>query len=155
MDYALLTVGSVFTVGIGEERYITSPPIMAAMERTHKMAATTKYCVDTTIIPDPKRVAVAILDSIHATAIALESINIAVAASEPVYVSYDLPKFSPQLIILSHIASQLICQSQVTSQLICQSHITFQLICQSHHVTADLPESRHVTAVLPVTSHLS
>ncbi len=41
MDYALLTVGSAFTVGVAEERD-TAPNcvIAAALEHAHKMAAT-------------------------------------------------------------------------------------------------------------------
>ncbi len=81
MDYALLTVGSAFTVGVAEEHDTVSARVMAATECTHKMAATTKYCSDTTIVPDPKHVMVVITD-----------INIEAATSEPVYVSYDLPE---------------------------------------------------------------
>ncbi len=92
MDYALLTVGSAFTVGVAEECDSVFARVMAATERTHKMAATTKYCVDTTVVPDPKHVAVVFSDSIHPAAAASEPINIAAAASEPVYVSYDLPE---------------------------------------------------------------
>ncbi len=46
MDYALLTVGSAFTVGVAEERY-TAPNcvITATLEHAHKMAATTPRSV--------------------------------------------------------------------------------------------------------------
>ncbi len=41
MDYALLTVGSVFTVGVAEERDTALTHVMAAaLEHEHKMAAT-------------------------------------------------------------------------------------------------------------------
>ncbi len=63
MDYALLTVGSAFTVGVAEERDSTSACVMAATDKTHKMAATTKYCVDTTLVPDPKHVSVVISET--------------------------------------------------------------------------------------------
>ncbi len=45
MDYALLTVGSTFTVGVAEERDTTpNCLITAALEHAHKMVATTPPC---------------------------------------------------------------------------------------------------------------
>ncbi len=52
-----------------------SAHVMAATERAHEMAATTKYCSDTIVVPDPKHVTV-ISDSSNAAAAASESINI-------------------------------------------------------------------------------
>ncbi len=45
LDYALLTVGSTFTVGVAEERD-TAPNCVntATLEHAHKMAATTTPC---------------------------------------------------------------------------------------------------------------
>ncbi len=41
MDYALMTVGSAFTVGVAEERDTALTRVMAAApEHAHKMAAT-------------------------------------------------------------------------------------------------------------------
>ncbi len=134
MDYALLTVGSAFTVGVAEERDFVYARVMAAMERTHQMAATTKYCVDTTVVPDPKHVVVVISDSIHPAATASEPINIAITVDrhESSQVTANLHEsIQSQLIFMSHVMSQLIVTRQVTSPLTFQSLFTSLLTFQS------------------------
>ncbi len=113
-----------------------SARVMAATERTHKMAVTTKYCVDTTIVPDPKQVTVFISDSIRTP-----------AASEPVYVSYILPE-------PCHVSSDLPESCQFTIDLHESSHVTVDLH-ESSHVTVDLHESSQVTVDRHESSHVT
>ncbi len=131
MDYALLTVGSSFTVGVADEERDTAfmTEMAATLEHAHKMAATTT----------PR----------HVIAAASEPINIAAVASEPMYVSYDLPEPSQATADLRE-------SSQATADLRESNPTTVDLHVSSQ-VTVDLhqPESRHVSAHQPEPLHVS
>ncbi len=90
MDYALLTVDLVFTVGVVKERDTTLTHVIAvALEYEHKMAATTTPCQVMADLHEPSQVTVDRRDQVKS-----------------------------QLIVVSQVKSQLIAVSQVKSQLI-------------------------------------
>ncbi len=82
LDYALLSVGSSFTVGVAEEERDMS----AIPERTHIMAATTTLCHVTAAIHESNQVT----DNLH------ESHHVSADLPESHHVSADLP-VSPRL----------------------------------------------------------
>ncbi len=133
MDYALLTVGSAFTVGVAEERDTALTRVMAvAPEHAHKMAATAELdrkMADTTT---SRSVTAANSELSQVTVDLRESSQVTVDRYESSQVTVDLRESSQsQLIVTSQAKSQLICQGLVTSQLMVTSQVTSQRIFQS------------------------
>ncbi len=150
MDYALLTVVSVFTAGVAEERDTAVTHVMAAaLEHEHKMAATTG---NHPIAKWPSQM-------IFMRQAKSQLIFTSLAKSQLVITS----QVNRQLIFMNQVKSQLIVMSQVTTDLheLSQATVDFHessqvtVDCQeSSQVTVDLHESSQVTADYPVTSHL-
>ncbi len=158
LDFALLTVGSLFTVGVeDEDRDTASMTEMAdAPERAHKMAATTTPChviaashesiPFTADIKKLSKVSADLPESHHVSADLPESHHVSADLPESHHVSADLPETSP-LICQSLTMSPLICQSLTMSPLICQSLTTSQRIFQSLF-TSPLTIQNHVMSQL-------
>ncbi len=100
MDYALFTVGSVFTVGVVEERDITLTHVIAvALEHEHKMAATTTPCkvmTDlhessqvTADLHEPSQVTIALHESSQATVVLHETSQVTIDQRESSQVTVD------------------------------------------------------------------
>ncbi|KAI2667135.1 Obscurin [Labeo rohita] len=120
LDFALLSVGSSFTVGVTEkERDIT---IMAAAKFSQPQALGHTCILIATPVIQPARESAATAERAHIMEATADC------------------QLKLQLIFLSQVKSQLIFQSHVTSQLIIQSLFTFQLIFQSLVVSA-IPRS--------------
>ncbi len=127
MDYALLTVGSAFTVGLAEERDTALNCVIAATpEHTHKM--------------------VAIAEPVHKMAATTTLLHVIAASHESSQATVDLRESSQATVDLRE-------SSQATVDLRESSQVTIDH--QSHHVSADLPESHHVSADLPESHHVS
>ncbi len=129
MDYALLCVGSPFTVGVADEKRDTASmaEMVAAPERTHKMAATTT----------PRHV----FASIHETS----------------QVPVDLHELS-QVTVDRHESRQVSADHHESSQGTADRHESSQVTSDRHessHVSADSPESLHISADLPESLHVS
>ncbi len=142
MDYALLTVGSLLTVGVAEEERGTAfmTEIAATLEHVHKMAATadpvhkmadTTHCHFSADLHEPSKVTVDLHESSQAT----------VDLHELSQVTVDLHELS-QVTVDRHESSQ------VTVDLSESLHVSADLP-ESLHVSADHPESHHVTADHP------
>ncbi|ROL49038.1 hypothetical protein DPX16_16653 [Anabarilius grahami] len=129
-DFALLTVGSLFTVGVADEvRDIAFRPVMAATaEPVGKMGKT--------ITPHSQ---------VKSQLIFVSQVKSLLIFVNPV---------KSQLIFVSQVKSQLVFVSQVKSPLIFQSHVTSPLIFQSH-VTSPMIFQSHVTSPLIFQSHFS
>ncbi len=95
LDYALLTVGSAFTVGVAEERD-TAPncEITAALEHAHKMAATTTPRHISTTSKEPSQVTADVKESSQVTADVKESSQVTADVKEPGQVSADAKESS-------------------------------------------------------------
>ncbi len=113
LDYALLTVGSSFTVGVAEERD-TAPNCVntATLEHAHQMAATTT----------PRSVIAANLKSSQVTA------KVKSQVKSPLMLRSQVK--SP-LMLKSHVKSTLMLRSQGKSQLMLKSQIKSQLMLKS------------------------
>ncbi len=137
MDYALLTVGSAFTVGVAEERDTALNCVIAATpEHTHKMAA----------IAEPVHKMAATTTLLHVIAASHESSQATVDLRESSLATVDLRESSQATVDLRE-------SSQATVDLCESSQVTIDR--QSHHVSADLPESHHVSADLPESHNVS
>ncbi len=115
LDYALLTVGTSFTVGVAEERD-TAPNCVntATLEHAHQMAATTT----------PRSVIAANLKSSQVTADVKESSQVTADVKSHVKSTLMLrSQGKSQLMLKSQIKSQLMLKSQVKSQLILKSQV--------------------------------
>ncbi len=159
MDYALLTVGSLLTVGVAEEEHGTAfmTEIAATLEHAHKMAATADpvhKMADTTThrhfsadIREPSKVTVDRHESGQVTADVSESSQVTTDLHESSQVAADLKELSKVTIDVKE-------PSQVMDNLRESNQVTIDLP-ESHHVSADLPESHHVSADLPESHHVS
>ncbi len=158
MDYALLTVGSLLTVGVAEEERGTAfmTEIAATLEHAHKMAATADpvhKMADTTThrhfsddLREPSKVTVDRHESGQVTADVSESSQVTTDLHESSQVAADLKELSKVTIDVKE-------PSQVMDNLRESNQVTIDR--QSHHVSDDLPESHHVSANLPVSHHVS
>ncbi len=158
LDYALMTVGSAFTVGVAEERDTALIRDMtAALEHAHEMAATTepdRKMADTTA---PRQVTADLHEPSQVTAVVHEPSQVTADLHEPSQVTADLHK--PSQVTAdhhepSHVSADRHEPSQVTVDLPESSQVTVDHP-ESRHVSADLPESRHVSADLPESRHVS
>ncbi len=113
LDYALLTVGSSFTVGVAEERD-TAPNCVntATLEHAHQMAATTT----------PRSVIAANHKSSQVTA------NVKSQVKSPLMLKSQVK--SP-LMLKSQVKSPLMLKSQVKSPLMLKSQVKSQLMLRS------------------------
>ncbi len=148
MDYALLTVGSLFTVGFAEdERDTASVTEMAdAPEGTHKMAVTTTH--------ESRQVTVDCYESSHVSADLPESRHVFADHPESRHVSVDHPVSHHES---SHVSADLPESRHVFADLPESRHVSVDHPVSHHessHVSADLPESRHVFADLPESRHV-
>ncbi len=91
LDYALLTVGSTFTVGVAEERD-TAPNCVntATLEHAHKMAATTTPRSVIAASHKPSQVPADVKDPSQATAYVKEPGQVPADVKEPSQVSADV-----------------------------------------------------------------
>ncbi len=149
MDYALLTVGSLFTVGFAEdERDTASVTEMAdAPEGTHKMAVTTTH--------ESRQVTVDCYESSHVSADLPESRHVFADLPESRHVSVDHPVSHHES---SHVSADLPESRHVFADLPESRHVYVdhpESHHESRHVSADLPESLHLSADLPESLHVS
>ncbi len=126
LDYALLTVGSSFAVGVAEERH-TAPNCVttATLEHAHQMAATTT----------PRGVIAANHKSSQVTTKVKESSQVTADVKESSQVTADVKE-----------------SSQVTADVKESSQVTAD-VKESSQVTADVKESSQVTADVKESSH--
>ncbi len=129
LDFALLTVGSLFTVGVADEdRDAASMTEMAdAPEHAHKMAATA----------EPVHKMVATTTHRHVSAASHESIQVKVDVKEPSQVTVDVKELSKVSVDVNE-------PSQVTIDRHKSSHVSAHRH-KSSHVSADCHESSQVT----------
>ncbi len=160
MDYALLTVGSLFTVGFAEdERDTASATEMGdAPEVTHKMAVTTTHHHVSADRHESSQVTVDCYESSHVSADLPESRHVFADHPESRHVSVDHPESHHESRHVSadlpeSLTSQRIFQSLFTSPLTIQSLVTSQLICQSL-ATSRLTFQNLFTLCLPPQSHV-
>ncbi len=158
MDYALLTVGSAFTVGVAEECDIALNCVIAATpEHTHKMAAIAEPVHKMAATTTPCLVIAASHESIQVTADLKEQSQVAadlkdlskgtVDVYEPSQVPVDVKK--PSQIIVDH---------RESSQVTVDHHESSHFLADRHeasYVSADPPESLHVSADPPESLHVS
>ncbi len=128
LDYALLTVGSTFTVGVAEERD-TAPNCVntTTLEHAHKMAATTTPCSIIAASHNPSQVTADVKESSQVTADVKESSQVTADVKESSQVTADVKE-----------------SSQVTAD-----------VKESSQVTADVKESRQVTAAVKESSQVT
>ncbi len=91
LDYALLTVGSTFTVGVAEERD-TAPNCVntATLEHAHQMAATTTPRSVIAVSHKPSQVPADVKDPSQATAYVKKSSRVPADVKEPSQVPADV-----------------------------------------------------------------
>ncbi len=144
MDYALLTVGSLFTVGVTEEECDTvSVTEMAdTPERVRKMAATTTPCQVTANLHKSSQVAADLRESSQVTADLCESIQVTVDRHESSKVTVDLPESSKVTVDLPE-PSKVTVDRPESTKVTADHHESRQVsadLLESHHVPADRPE---------------
>ncbi len=152
MDYALLCVGSSFTVGVAdEERNTALTHVMAAaLDNEHKMAVTAepnRKMAITVDFHESSQVIVNLHESSQITADLHESSQVTVDRRESSQVTVDRRE-SSQVTVDRHELSQVTVDRHELSQVTFDRH-------ESSHVSADLPESLHVSADLPESLHFS
>ncbi len=146
LDYALLTVGSSFTVGVVEERD-TAPNCVntATLEHAHQMAATTT----------PRSVIAANLKASQVTADVKESSQVTADVKESSQVTADVKESSQVTADVkesSQVTADVKESSQVTTDVKESSQVTAD-VKESSQVTADVKESSQVTADVKESSH--
>ncbi len=178
MDYALLTVGSAFTVSVAEERDTARTRVMAAApEHAHKMAATaelnrkmadaTSSRSVTAANSELSQVTVDLHELSQATVDLHESSQVTVDHHESSQVTVDRHE-SNQVTVDRHESSQVTVDRHESSQVTVDRHESSQATVDRHessqvkvdlpeslHISADLPESLHVFADLPESLHVS
>ncbi|XP_058652289.1 uncharacterized protein LOC131552482 isoform X1 [Onychostoma macrolepis] len=144
IDYALLTDGSLFTVGVaeGERNTASMAEIAVALEHAHKMAATA----------EPVHKVAATTTLRHVTTASHESNQVTVDVKEPSQVIVDLCESSQ--IIVDHRESSQVTVDRHESDHITTNHPESSPVTVNLHVSADLPESRHIFADHPVSPRL-
>ncbi len=148
LDYALLTVGSSFTVGVAEE-WDTAPNCVntATLEHAHQMAATTT----------PRSVIVANLKASQVTADVKKSSQVTADVKESSQVTADVKKSSQVTADVkksSQVTADVKESSQVTADVKESSQVTAD-VKESSQVTADVKESSQVTADVKEASQVS
>ncbi len=151
LDFALLTVGSLFTVGVADEDRDTASmtEMVDAPECAHKMATTT-----------PRHVSAASHESIQVKVDVKEPSQVTVDVKEPSKVSVDVNEPSQVTIDhhksshvsahrhkSSHVSAHRHESSQVTVDRRESSQVTFDRR-ESSQVTADVKRPRQVTAIV-------
>ncbi len=152
MDYALLCVGSSFTVGVAdEERNTALTHVMAAaLENEHKMAATAepdRKMAVTIDFHESSQVTVDLHELSQVTVDRRESSQVTVDRHESGHVSADLHESG-------HVSADLHESGHVSADLHKSSHVSADLP-ESLNVSAGLPESLHVSAHHPESRHVS
>ncbi len=129
MDYALLTVGSAFTVGVDEERDTAPVTEMAdAPECTHKMADTTTHRHFSVYVKEPSEVTADVKEPSQVPADVKEPSQITADVKEPSQVTADVKE-----------------PSQVTTVVKEPSQITAD-VKEPSQFPADVKEPSEVTA---------
>ncbi len=137
MDYALLTVGSLFTVGVAEEELNTaSMPVMVAAEFSQPQAPGHSSVLIATPVIQPAREMAATPERAHIMAATAEPVHRMAATTTPRHV-----------IAAIHESSQVTADLHELSQVTVDRH-------EASQVTADLHESSHVSPYCPVSSRL-
>ncbi len=148
MDYALLSVGSLFTVGVAEEERDNASltEMVAAPECAHKMAVTA----------EPDRKMVDTTTPRHAIAASHEPSQFTVDLKEPNQVTVHLkePSQVMDLDLRLGLKDNLRESNQVTVDRYESLHVSADLP-ESFHVFADHPELLHATADHPESHHVS
>ncbi len=123
LDYALLTVGSLFTVGVAEEELdtVSITEMVAAPEGDHKMVATTTL----------SHVTVDLSESSKDTADRPESRHVTADHPESLYVSADLPESGHGIPNLQE-SNQVIADLHKLSQTFIDLHDSNQFITELH-----------------------
>ncbi len=155
MDYALLTVGSLLTVGVAEEERGTAfmTEIAATLEHAHKMAATADPVHKWRPQQHPFMSLLPVMSQVKSQPMLksqaksqlmlrgqgkLQPLLKSQVKSQLMLTSQAKPQLifasqsKPQLIFVSQAKPQLIVMNQPISQLTSQSHTTSQLTSQSH-----------------------
>ncbi|KAI2650156.1 Adhesive plaque matrix protein [Labeo rohita] len=139
MDYALLTVGSLFTVGVAEEECdIATMPVMAAATLSQPGTPGHSCLMIATPVLKPIHVMVATAKPVHKMEAAPECAHVMPVTAEPVY------KMAAKILQLCFESSQVSESSQVAA-----------VFPESSKVTAATPESSKITAAVPVSSQVT
>ncbi len=158
MDYALLTVGSAFTVGVAEEHDTVLTRVMTATpEHDHKMAVTVESVHKMAATTTPSQATVDHRESSQATVDRRESSQVTVDRRESTQLTADLPG-SRHVSADGHESSHVSADGHESSHVSAdrpESRHVFADRPESHHVTAVHPESCHVTAVHPESCHVT
>ncbi len=160
MDYALLTVGSVFTVGVDEERDTVPVTEMAdAPECTHKMADTTTHRHFSVYVKEPSEVTADVKEPSQVPADVKEPSQITANVKEPSQVTADVKEPSQVTTDVNESDQVTVDRHESTHPTTDQpeSHLQSQSALQpeSLHVSALQPESLHVSALQPESLHVS
>ncbi len=148
MDYALLTVGSAFTVGVDEERDTAPVTEMAdAPECTHKMADTTTHLHFSVYVKEPSEVTADVKEPSQVTADVKEPSQVTADVKEPSQVTADVKE-------PSQVTADVKEPSQVTTVVKEPSQITAD-VKEPSQVPADVKEPSQVTAVVKGPSQVT
>ncbi len=156
LDFALLTVGSLFTVGVADEdRDAASMTEMAdAPEHARKMAATAEPVHKMAATTPPRHVSVASHESIQVKVDVKEPSQVTVDVKELRKVTADV-KRPRQVTAIAKEPNQVTADVNEPSQVIVDHRESSQFTVDRHkssHVYADLPESLSISAD-PLESH--
>ncbi|KAL0162338.1 hypothetical protein M9458_041734 [Cirrhinus mrigala] len=170
MDFALLCVGSPFTVGGAEEECgnaemaDTHPKMAAAAERVHSMAATTEsaYKMAATAVPVRKMAAApvrvhkmaATAEPVHKMAAKTGLCHVTAAIPEPSQAAAAFPE-SSQVSKSSQVAAAFPESSQVSkSSQVAAVFPESSQVSESGQATATVPVSSQAMAVVPASSQV-
>ncbi len=168
MDYALLTVGSAFTVGVDEERDTAPVTEMAdAPECTHKMADTTTHRHFSVDVKEPSQVPADVKEPSEVTADVKEPSQVPADVKEPSQVTAIVKgpsqvttdvNESSQATVDCHESSQATVDRRESGQVTVDrresSQVTFDRR-ESSQVTADVKKPRQVTAIVKEPSQVT
>ncbi len=153
LDYALLSVGSLFTVGVAEEE--RDIMVMAAAKFSQPQAPGHSSILIATPVNQPAREILAAPEHARIMAATAEPVLKMAASTTPRHVTAAIPESNQvkslllflsqvksQLLFLSQVKSQLIFLSQVKSQLIFLSQVMSQLLFMSQVKSQLFVESR-------------
>ncbi|ROL54936.1 hypothetical protein DPX16_12805 [Anabarilius grahami] len=158
LDYALLTVGSPFTVGVAEERDTSSGRVMAAAPKDiHKMPSitTTTPVHVSADHHEQSQVTINLRESSHVSADLPEQRHFSVDLPEPSHVSADRPE--PRHVSADHPEPRYVSADRPESRHVSADRPELRHADrpEQRHASADRPEQRHVAADRPESHHVS
>ncbi len=149
LDFALLTVGSLFTVGVADEDRdtVSMTEMVDAPECAHKMAVTAEPVHKMAATTTPRHVSAASHESIQVTVDVKELSKVSVDVNETSQVTIDRHKSS-------HVSADRHESGQVTVDRRETSQVTFDRR-ESSQVTADVKRPSQVTAIVKEPSQVT